>query len=61
MCRCLYCYKPLKEGERGFHPQCARKFFGLREAPVLPYTRKNLNELALITDKVYSIIAGYHQ
>ncbi len=37
--RCLYCYKELKEGQTDFHPACARKFFGTRNAPSLPYVR----------------------
>ena len=31
--RCFYCYKELKEGQTDFHPACARKFFGTRNAP----------------------------
>jgi len=29
-----------------FHPACARKFFGNDAAPILPYTRDNMSELA---------------
>ena len=29
-----------------FHPGCARKFFGSKTAPILPYTRNNMAELA---------------
>lgn len=29
-----------------FHPRCARKFFGSDAAPLLPYTRDNMSELA---------------
>ena len=46
MCKCLYCYKPLKEGQKDFHPQCAKKFFGLREAPLLDYRHDELDSLA---------------
>jgi len=46
MCKCLYCYKPLKLGQVDFHPACARKFFGEKEVPVLDYTRENLDSLA---------------
>lgn len=56
--RCLYCYKPLKEGEKDFHPQCARKFFGHREAPVLPYTRKDLNKLAAVVVQSHTTVTG---
>lgn len=46
MCKCLYCYKPLKEGQKDFHPQCAKKLFGMREAPLLEYKHEELNLLA---------------
>ena len=46
MCKCLYCYKPLAEGEKDFHPGCARKFFGEAKAPELDYTTEQLDELA---------------
>lgn len=46
MCKCLYCYKELEEGQQDFHPQCARKFFGMREAPFLEYRHEDLDQLA---------------
>lgn len=46
MNRCLYCYKPLKEGQTDFHPACARKLFGVKEAPSLPYRRSQIADLA---------------
>ena len=46
MCKCLYCYKELEKGQRDFHPQCARKFFGMREAPLLEYRHDDLDQLA---------------
>lgn len=47
MCKCLYCYKPLADGEKDFHPACARRFFGEPVAPLLDYTTEQLDELAL--------------
>ena len=46
MCRCLFCYKPLEEGQKDFHPQCVIKFFGTREAPLLDYRHEDLDSLA---------------
>lgn len=46
MCKCLYCYKELEEGQKDYHPGCAKKFFGKTKAPVLPYSRDNINDLA---------------
>jgi serine/threonine-protein kinase HipA len=42
----LYCYQELKEGQRDYHPACARRFFGSATPPVLPYSRQNISELA---------------
>ena len=47
MCKCLYCYKELGEGQKDFHPGCARKFFGTAEAPLLEYRREELDALAV--------------
>ncbi|MDE5651953.1 MAG: HipA domain-containing protein [Muribaculaceae bacterium] len=44
MCKCLYCYKPLADGD--YHKSCARKIFESTTVPVLPYTRANIKELA---------------
>lgn len=46
MCKCLFCYQELEEGQRDFHPACAKKFFGKAEVPILPYSRSNINDLA---------------
>lgn len=46
MCKCLYCYKPLKEGERDMHAACARRFFGTAKVPMLDYTTAQLDNLA---------------
>ena len=46
MCKCLYCYKELEEGQVDFHPGCARKFFGSETAPSFTYSMAELNELA---------------
>lgn len=46
MNKCLYCYKPLADGEIDYHKACARKIFESTTVPVLPYTRANIKELA---------------
>lgn len=46
MCKCLFCYQDLDDGQRDFHPQCAKKFFGTREAPLLNYRHEDLERLA---------------
>ena len=46
MCKCLYCYKELEEGQKDFHPSCARKFFGTKDVPLLEYKHEDLDQLA---------------
>jgi len=46
MHRCLYCYKPLNEGEVDFHPSCAMRFFGVKKAPLFDYSLEQIDELA---------------
>ena len=46
MSKCLYCYKELVDGEVDFHKSCAKKFFGMQNAPELPYSLNDLDTLA---------------
>lgn len=46
MCKCLYCYQKLEEGQKDFHPNCVRKFFGTKDAPLLEYKHEDLDQLA---------------
>lgn len=46
MSKCLYCYKELEEGQKDFHPGCARKFFGTKDVPLLEYRHEDLDRLA---------------
>ena len=47
MQRCLYCYQPLDQGQTDFHPQCSKKLFGTTTPPELPYTKDDIESLAL--------------
>lgn len=46
MVHCLFCYKSVEEGD--YHPNCSKKFFGRRAAPVLELDHEKLNKLAQI-------------
>ena len=46
MSKCLVCYRELEERQKYYHPSCAKRFFGKAEAPILPYSRDNINDLA---------------
>lgn len=58
MCKCLFCYKELDEGQKDFHPGCARKFFGTAEAPLLEYRREDLDALAAQVIQAQTSLTG---
>ena len=58
MNRCLYCYKELGEGQTDFHPNCARKFFGTADAPLLEYRREDLDALAAQVIQAQTSLTG---
>ena len=58
MSKCLLCYQALEEGQVDFHPACARKFFGSDAAPILPYTRDNMSELARMVIRTSASVTG---
>ena len=58
MSKCLYCYQELEEGQVDFHPGCARKIFGSVTAPLLPYTRDNMSELARQVIRTRASVTG---
>lgn len=43
---CLYCYQPLNETKQYFHTACAKKMFGTKQAPIIDFNLKELEELA---------------
>ena len=58
MCKCLFCYKELNEGERDFHARCARKFFGTTTAPSMDYTQKDMDSLAVQIIRSQTTLTG---
>ena len=36
----------MEEGQKDFHPKCARKFFGTKDVPLLEYRHEDLDQLA---------------
>ena len=46
MCKCLYCYQKLEEGQKDYHPRCVRKLFGTKDVPMLEYRHEDLDRLA---------------
>ena len=58
MSKCLYCYQELENGQVDYHPACARKFFGSKTAPILPYSRENMSELARQVIRTSASVTG---
>ncbi len=58
MAKCLYCYKELTENEQDFHKACCKKIFGTPAVPELPYTRKNLTDLATQVIRSQTTLTG---
>lgn len=56
--RCLCCGRTLKKGEKDYHASCARQLFGRAKAPILPYSRANISELALEIIKSSTSVTG---
>lgn len=59
--RCLCCYKPLKESEKDYHPACLKHFFGTSYVPDLPYTRKDLGQLAKVVIEKSTTVTGVQE
>ena len=58
MTKCLYCYKELKEGQTDYHPACAKKLFGTKTAPLLPYKRQQIGDLAKMVVRSQTTLTG---
>lgn len=56
--RCLYCYQLLHENEIDFHGTCSKKIFGVSIPPVLPYSEKNMDDLAKSVIQAQTVITG---
>ena len=58
MNKCLYCNKELNPRERDFHTTCAKKFFGVSPAPILDYTRADMDSLAAELIQTQTTLTG---
>jgi len=47
MKKCLYCYLPLADDKKDFHPQCSKKFFGSEIPPEIDFGLSEISELAI--------------
>lgn len=58
MCKCLYCYKELEDGQKDFHPSCAQKIFGTKDVPLLEYKHEDLDQLAAQVIRAQTSLTG---
>ncbi|MFT7247458.1 MAG: serine/threonine-protein kinase HipA [Arcticibacterium sp.] len=58
MPKCLYCYKELNENQIDYHPKCVKAFYGLNEAPLLPYRLSEMEKLAKESAELSITIPG---
>ncbi len=56
--KCLFCYKILQENETDFHASCSKKMFGITIPPELPYSEKNIEELAVQIIQTQTTVTG---
>ncbi|GGJ97741.1 HipA domain-containing protein [Parabacteroides faecis] len=56
--RCLYCYQPLEQHETDFHSRCSKKIFGTATPPLLPYSKADIESLALEVVRSQVTITG---
>ena len=48
----------MEEGQKDFHPQCAKRFFGVQEMPTLEYRHEDLDELAEQVIRAQTALTG---
>lgn len=58
MQRCLYCYQLLEKGQTDFHLKCSKKIFDTTPPPVLPYSKADIESLALEVVRSQITITG---
>ena len=56
--KCLYCYQLLEQRQVDFHPQCSKKIFGTDVPPTLPYTKADIESLALEVVRSHVTVPG---
>lgn len=56
--KCLFCHRPLKDGEVDYHASCSRKFYGVTRPPVMPYRIDQLSALAKHVVRAQTTVTG---
>lgn len=56
--RCLCCYRELMAGEKDYHPACAKKMFGTKEVPSMPYAHTQIRQIAKTVIRTRTAVPG---
>ncbi|MBE6319822.1 MAG: HipA domain-containing protein [Bacteroidales bacterium] len=56
--KCLCCYKKLNAGEHDYHAACAKRWFGARGVPTLPYSHADIRDMAKQIVRAQTTVTG---
>ena len=56
--RCLCCYRELMTGQKDYHPACAKKMFGTKEVPSMPYDHTQIRQIAKAVIRTRTAVPG---
>lgn len=56
--RCLCCYRELMTGQKDYHPVCAKKMFGTKEVPSMPYDHTQIRQIAKTVIRTRTAVPG---
>lgn len=56
--KCLCCYKELNAGEHDYHAACAKRWFGARGVPILPYSHADIRDMAKQIVRAQTTVTG---
>lgn len=56
--KCLYCYRPLNEGDADFHVKCSQRLFGTKSAPEVDFEKNEIQKLGLLVLNKNASVTG---
>lgn len=56
--RCLCCYREIMTGQKDYHPACAKKMFGAKEVPSMPYDHTQIRQIAKTVIRTRTAVPG---
>lgn len=56
--KCLCCYRELMAGQVDYHPACAKKMFGTKEVPSMPYDHTQIRQIAKAVIRTRTAVPG---